>query len=333
MSITTSTSIHTLAAAQGGVVTAAQAHACGYSVEEIRRLCTCGSWVRLRRGIYRPSPASPDRREQYLVEVAAAVLAVGGGAAVAQSSAAALWGLDSLDEPTYDGVCLAQPAPAKARRYPGLRVISTLLPSSHLQRGPGDLLACTPARTVVDLARHLPLRAGVVVADSALRRGLATKSQLDVTLADCNGWRGARQALRTLSLVDVRAESVAESLARVVFHEAGLPSPMSQVTIKDGEGRIIGVVDFLFPHRVIVEIDGKIKYTNDELWREKRREDRLRQITRSSASSGPTSSVLSTPCATGSSPRSAEHSASSTEPRQTRASPAHAERRPVPGTG
>jgi hypothetical protein len=42
------------------------------------------------------------------------------------------------------------------------------------------------ARTVVDLGRTTPFRAGVVVADSALYRGKTTKTELDRVLDSCS---------------------------------------------------------------------------------------------------------------------------------------------------
>jgi hypothetical protein len=42
----------------------------------------------------------------------------------------------------------------------------------------GRLPVTTPARTVVDLARTLSFRAGVVTTDSALHRQLVTKAEL-----------------------------------------------------------------------------------------------------------------------------------------------------------
>jgi hypothetical protein len=46
-----------LAAAQGGIVTAAQARGAGLSRDEIRHLCRSGRWLRLARGCYLPVPA------------------------------------------------------------------------------------------------------------------------------------------------------------------------------------------------------------------------------------------------------------------------------------
>lgn len=271
-------SIQSVAAAYGGVVTVAQAQECGFTPEEIRRLCDTGAWQRLRRGIYLPGPEESEPKRRHLLEAAAALLAVDSRAAVlAHTTAALLWDLEWLTEPDLDEVWLAQP-PGKARGYRGIKLTAATLPPAHVTIGPRNLPVCTPARVVVDLARQLPLRDALVLADSALRQNLTARSHLDFVLRDCRGWRGARQAGRILALADRRSESVAESLARAVFFELGLPNPVQQVVIKDRQGNVIARVDFLFDgRRTIVEIDGKLKYADDPdaLWREKRRADKL----------------------------------------------------------
>jgi hypothetical protein len=131
---------------------------------------------------------------------------------------------------------------------------------------------------VIDLARELPFRNAIVVADSALRQGLVSRTQLRTVLHDCWTWPGIRAASRVIAFSDGRAEAVSESLARVIFVELGLPVPKLQIPIHDREGSI-GSVDFLFSeHRTVVEVDGRVKYREnpDALFNEKRREDRIR---------------------------------------------------------
>jgi very-short-patch-repair endonuclease len=67
----------------------------------------------------------------------------------------------------------------------------------------------------------------------------------------------------------------------VVVAEAGLPAPRPQARISDADG-VIARVDLLFEEqRTILEVDGKLKYVDPDddqvLWREKKREDRLRE--------------------------------------------------------
>jgi hypothetical protein len=266
-----------VAARQGGVVTLEQARTCGYSLEEIGRLCADGRWTRLRRAVYLPGPAptsAADPLHRHVLDAAAALLSLEGrDAVVAHTSGAALWGLDFIEQkPTFPEVLLARPAPGAVRRYPGLRVLPAALPDGHVTIGPGGLRTCTAARVVVDLARRSPARDVVVFGDSALRRRSTTRAELERVLVDCAGWPGARRAARLLALLDEQAESPAESLTRLTLTAGGLTDVESQVTIRDAGGRVIARVDFLVARRVAVEPDGRIKYADpDALWREKLR--------------------------------------------------------------
>ena len=68
-----------------------------------------------------------------------------------------------------------------------------------------------------------------------------------------------------------RPHSPLESLAWVLWHEAGMPAPALQATIRHA-GRFIGRVDFLWCEaRVVAEADGLGKYADRaELQRELR---------------------------------------------------------------
>ena len=124
--------------------------------------------------------------------------------------------------------------------------------------------------------------------DAALRDGLMTKQVLLDTIDAMRDWPGARDAGRAVSFADGRSESVGESRTRVAFHYADLPEPLLQHEIHDQRGRLIARVDFYFEeYRTIAEFDGKLKYTGEltpgtnpteVLWREKKREDRLRAM-------------------------------------------------------
>jgi len=264
------------------VIDAATAARQGFSSDEIRRLRATGEWTKLRRGIDATKRIDPlDTISRHRAAAAAALVALGSSdAVVAHRSAAVLWQLEWLCPPDLSEVWLARPQTGTVRYYPGMRVLPAQLPPSHVTLSTDGLPICTPARTVIDLARHLSFRDSVVLAESAVRARLTDVATLAQILADCHGWPYTRRAKRTLTVVDGTTESAAEALARAVFLEAGLPCPRTQVDIRDERGTLIGRVDFFFPEfRTIVEIDGKTKYSDPEvLWREKRREDRLREL-------------------------------------------------------
>jgi hypothetical protein len=119
----------------------------------------------------------------------------------------------------------------------------------------------TAARTVVDLARTLPFRAGVVAADSALHQRLVTYDDRAAVLDSCSRWPGTSVASDVIAFADGRSESPLESIARVVFRDGGLPPPKLQSLI--GTAEDVARVDFFWDkYRTIVEVDGAMKYAN-----------------------------------------------------------------------
>jgi hypothetical protein len=141
------------------------------------------------------------------------------------------------------------------------------------------------ARTVLDLARTLPMEQAVAVGDRALREGLPA-SDLAAGLLRMERWPGVRQARRVVQFLDPRSESVGESVSRVRFRSDGLPAPELQVTIRAADGTLIARVDFLWKaQRTVGEFDGKVKYgralepgqpLEEVLYQEKLREDLIR---------------------------------------------------------
>jgi very-short-patch-repair endonuclease len=87
---------------------------------------------------------------------------------------------------------------------------------------------------------------------------------------------GKRRAQWVVEHARSKIESPLESLARAAIVLAGYPEPVPQVWLSTRSGPYR--VDLLDErNRVITEADGKLKYlTPDELWKEKRREDALR---------------------------------------------------------
>lgn len=69
----------------------------------------------------------------------------------------------------------------------------------------------TVARTMVDLARALPLRDGLVAMDAALHSGQVTQEQLRAVLDQCRRWPWIRRAAQAVALSDAAAESALES--------------------------------------------------------------------------------------------------------------------------
>lgn len=257
-----------LLATQAGVVTRAQALACGLSE---RRLRAQDPLVRLRQGVYAEARlAAAGGPARVALDVAAARLTTGVDLVAVAGTAALLHDLPLLGP---------RPEPPQLSERREVRPLhhghSVLLPDEHLALTHG-VPVTIPARTAVDVARRRGFRAGVVAADAALRAGTSVEDLAAV--ADLSrSWPGARHATRAVAFADGRSESALESLGRVLFDEQGLPSPVPQVVLGDGSGPIARVDHYWEEHRTVAEADGALKYaTPADLYAEKLREDRLR---------------------------------------------------------
>ena len=137
----------------------------------------------------------------------------------------------------------------------------------------GGVPVTSVARTVIDLARTLPFKSGVVVADSALFSDQTSAAELNGVISDCRRWPGIERARQVVDFAHPLAESAFESISRVAFRDGGLPPPVLQAWIMGG-GRAIGRVDFLWEaHRTIAEADGAAKYADPGRARQQLRRD------------------------------------------------------------
>ncbi|MGU3411830.1 hypothetical protein ACLBWP_17155 [Microbacterium sp. M1A1_1b] len=203
--------------------------------------------------------AAAGPRVRYVTRVWARLARLGEPAAASHVSAVALHGLAWLyGWPEVVHVTVPKSRYRSSRN--GLALHTRPFGPEHVARD-GPIAATSIPRTVVDVALTGDIRAAVVVADSALRAGVSP-DELAAAVPAAPGSRGRQAAELVLDLADARSGSVAESLGRVVFRELGLPEPvLQQEFIVDGR-RII--VDFWFPEQgVVIEIDGRAKYTQD----------------------------------------------------------------------
>lgn len=176
----------------------------------------------------------------------------------AATSAARIYGLEFLDKPDDDLVVLSGDRMASGTRRDGYRLRVGLLPDEHVTMLHGVRLT-TPARTVLDLCSELSFTGGVVVAESAVRRGLVTVGELQDIADRTSCRRGVTMARRVFAFLDPKAESPLESASRAVMHELGIPVPRTQVVLVLGGRRYR--FDFRWDDTLVLgEADGLSKY-------------------------------------------------------------------------
>jgi very-short-patch-repair endonuclease len=260
------------AARQGFVLRADELIDLGISRQVARTAVRRGTWTAAARGFVAPFPPGDASwlatRRRQAVATAAAVASRPGHVASGRS-AAVLHGLPTFAVPTMPE--LTRPDSTGPGRRDVAHVRSARLGPREITTWFG-IPVTSVARTLVDLGRH-DRRDAIMAVDAALREGLVSTRDIEVALGDARGWPGVRAARAVLAMADPRAESPLESLTRLVLHEDGFPPPELQQYIGDYR------VDMLFrAQRLVLEIDGLEKYSEDEPRREKRRERRLRAL-------------------------------------------------------
>jgi hypothetical protein len=144
----------------------------------------------------------------------------------------------------------------------------------------GGMAVTGLVRTVLDVGREQGVAAGVGVADAALRRG-APPADFAAELERMTCWPDITRARAAVELMDAGADTLGESLARLLVIELGLGVPRTQFPVRIRTG--IAWVDMLLGCHV-VEFDGRTKYlradrggvatrdVQDILWDEKQRQ-------------------------------------------------------------
>jgi hypothetical protein len=244
---------------QGFVLTNAQARAAGLIDAELRSLVRRREWSSPRRGVLAVIHPDTDAHAHAALAATAAAL-VRANTVVSHESAAILHGLPVLREPGAPILTIAPHAPIG--RAAGAEVHRATLPRARLSEWYGAPMSDV-ARTVADIARR-DLKVGLVTADAALRFRLTSSAALTAAALECQGWPGARRAAWVAEQADPLAESPLESLARACLLIGGVPAPQLQGRIRAADGWRCRV-DMLWPEqRVIAEMDGRVKYRQDD---------------------------------------------------------------------
>lgn len=243
----------------------------GVTPRRIRTMTAHRGWLDLRRGIYAEGASRSLRQRLGAIEVG-----LGRGWVASHATAAALHELVLLRPYALDQLVVTVPSGTLGHSDPvETHVHRARLPAHHLTAVDG-VPVTTVARTLVDLARHLPLRDGLVAIDGAAHSGQVARRELERVVADCARWPYIRRARHAVSCCEPATESPLESVSRLFFRERDIPMPDCQITLTS-HGSFLGRPDFWWERQGVVgEADGLAKYADASVLRaEKLRQERL----------------------------------------------------------
>jgi very-short-patch-repair endonuclease len=237
-----------IAAAQCGVFSRAQALAGGYTDRRIRHLLAIGSWLRCAQGIFRISgtPLTFDASAWI------ATLAAGTDARLSHRMAGMLQSLEGT--PPVVRFDISVPRTRRPRNVPRATIHRVPLCADDVATCQGFPVTSVP-RTLVDLARSLPIETGSRIIADALRAGRVSIDALEARITWLSGCTGIDLARRALASADPALESVLECELLALLRRAGL-NPVAQYVVTSA-GRFVARVDFaLAGIRLAIEADG-----------------------------------------------------------------------------
>jgi hypothetical protein len=254
-----------VAAAQGGVFTASQAVAAGWTARQVKRRRAAGRWrVVVGAGLTAvPGPPPPLAR-------AWAATLTWPEAVVTGRTAAALWRLPVAD----DGSCHV--IARHGRHARGVRVHIVPTAPADVVTVSGRLRVTSRRRTVLDLLRRLPTGEVLDLYAWAVTRRVVAREDVEAERCHRFGQHGVVALRRLLELTASGAVSGGEHLLHELLRRAGVRGWQAGVTLSDNDG-IIGVADLLFERaRLVVEFDGERAHSDRTAFiDDRRRQNRL----------------------------------------------------------
>ncbi|WP_277209458.1 hypothetical protein [Isoptericola croceus] len=251
----------------------------------LRAAVKAGSLERVRRGAYRPTTSAAtwaDRRELALDRIRAVHAQLRATHVFSHVSAALVWGSPVWEIPVRVHV--------RQRYRAGGASATDIVRHRPLPAGRvmiDDLPVTTAPETVADCLMSAPPLHGLVIADWSLGK-ICTVEEVCRVVAGRAQHQGHARAELLLDLADGGAQSAWETWLRYLALRVGLPRPQTQCPVETADGTFH--TDLGWPeHGVLVEFDGRVKYTDGAfgpaydaeraLFDEKTREDAIMAAT------------------------------------------------------
>jgi hypothetical protein len=272
-----------------GVFLRSEALALGYDDRTIAYAVRSRVWHRVRRGAYTFMDiwATSDARRRHAITARAVARAAKTDVVLSHTSAVlehvpTHWGLDLSDVHVTRLDGRSGRAEAGVRQHRGV-----VLPGDvcHATTPP----TTTPVRAALELTTVAGTEPALVTINAMLNAGLFSVADLRRRYEAMTYWPHTLATDLILRLADGRLESPGETRTSYALWREGVPTPEPQYVVLDDSGRLVARLDFAWPELgVWIEFDGREKYTRylkdgesltDAVLREKRREERVREIT------------------------------------------------------
>lgn len=187
----------------------------------------------------------------------AAWLATGRQAVVTGVVASGLYGANWVDAHTTVELI----SPRHARPQPGLVIRQESIAPDEVTKVSGIPVAVR-ARVAFDLGRHLERGESIARLDALMRNQVFSAEDVLLLVKRYPGVRGLKRLANVLPLVDGGAASPQETRLRLLYVDAGLPRPATQVPVFDGR-RAVRILDLGWERfRVGSEYDGDVHRTD-----------------------------------------------------------------------
>ena len=183
------------------------------------------NYTAVHPNVYLPN----DTHRNVYVNTVAAWLWTGRRGIIAGHAAAALHGVQWIDD-TVPVELIAK----HGRRRPGVLIRDERISDDEV-RMLGELPVTSPARTALDLARHLSRDAAVAHLDALAAATGATVSDIRLLEDRYRSARGIRLARTAVDLMDGGARSPRETRVRLLLIDAGLPRPRTNIRVRDDQ--------------------------------------------------------------------------------------------------
>lgn len=210
--------------------------------------------------------------------IACLKLVVPGDCVVTDRTAAWLWGAEMALAPNDHLVAprVSVFSPPGHRLRNGLAASGERMLSCRDVRELDGLRVTTPLRTACDLGRLLHRDGALAAMDALTRLGAFSVNELGLEVPRFSGYRGVVQLRALAPLVDPGSESWGESVLRLRWLDAGLPSPVCQVPVSSPSGGTWWLDLGLPALRFAAEYDGSAFHTETDRRHDDFRRDFLR---------------------------------------------------------